>query len=367
MISLDVAVNLLWLAPGRVGGSEEYLVRQLAGLPSDAGINPVLYVQPGFATAHPELASRMATEVIPFRRDWRAARLVAEHSWLAAHTRTADVVHHGGGTMPVLGRRPALVTVHDLQYLDYPEHFSRARRAYLHSMMPRSIKRAALVATPSEFVRSTVIDAFGGDPARVVVVTHGVPEIDPPDQAFQASVLQRYGVAGRPYVVYPAITHPHKGHVVLVEMLRHLAPDFMLVLLGGTGPAEAAVRSAIERSGLSDRVVRPGRVPGPDRDALIAGAQVLVFPSQYEGFGAPLVEAMALGTPVVCSNHAAVREVVGDAAIVVEGGPAEWAQAVSDARHRRTELVEAGHHRRQAFTLETSGQALAAAYRLAAS
>ncbi len=364
---LDVAVNLLWLAPGRVGGSEEYLVRQLVGLPTDVGIEPVLYVQRDFAGTHAELASRMRTEVIPFQRDWRGARLVAEHTWLAARTRTADVVHHGGGTMPVLGHRPALVTVHDLQYLRFPEYFSRARRAYLHAMMARSIKRAAVVATPSEFVRSTVIDAFGADSTNVVVVPHGIPNIDPPDPEFQATLLERYGLADRPYVVYPAITHPHKRHMVLVEMLRFVAPELMLVLLGGVGPAETALRTAIEGSGMTDRVVRPGRVPGADRDALIAGAQALVFPSEYEGFGAPLIEAMAAGTPVVCSDHVAVREVVGDAAIVVGGGAAEWAQAVNDAHLRRSELVAAGHRRRQAFTLQASGRALATAYRLAAS
>ena len=88
---MRIAVNLLWLAPGRVGGSEEYLARQLTGLPHDAGIDPVLYSQPSFAAAHPELAARFEIVPMPFRRDWRGARVIAEHTWLAARTGGAAV------------------------------------------------------------------------------------------------------------------------------------------------------------------------------------------------------------------------------------------------------------------------------------
>jgi glycosyltransferase involved in cell wall biosynthesis len=118
--------------------------------------------------------------------------------------------------------------------------------------------------------------------------------------------------------------------------------------------------------GIGDRVIRTGRVTATDRDALLAGASALVFPSEYEGFGAPLVEAMALGVPVVCSAAPAVREVVADAAVIVDGGAEAWAAAVADAASRRDELVARGEVRRQAFTLDASSAALAAAYRLAA-
>ena len=126
--ALDVAVNLLWLAPGRVGGSEQYLVRQLAGLPAGSGIALRLMVQRPFVTAHPALSSRWPVEVWPLDKDWRGARIVAEHTWLAARTRSADVVHHGGGTVPIAAPRPIVLTIHDLQYLAHPQYFSRARR-----------------------------------------------------------------------------------------------------------------------------------------------------------------------------------------------------------------------------------------------
>jgi alpha-1,3-rhamnosyl/mannosyltransferase len=362
----DVAVNLLWIAPGRVGGSEQYLERQLLGM-SEPDVRVTVHCTRAFTAAHPGLADRHAHVVAPGGQDWRGGRIAAEHTWLALRTRDCDVVHHGGGTTPLVGRRPIVLTVHDLQYLTFPHYFSRARRAYLDAMVPRSIRRAAVVTAPSEYVRGTVVDAFGVDPARVVVVPHGIPAIADSSPADLAAVRRRAGLADRPYVVYPAITHPHKGHRVLVDMLAGGDPDLQLVLVGGAGAGEPALRAAVAASPHRGRVHRLGRVPDHERDALLAHAEALVFPSEYEGFGAPLVEAMALGTPVVCSTAAAVTEVVGDAAVVVpERSGSAWAEAVDEARRRRSELADRGHTRRREFTLATSGAALARAYRIAA-
>lgn len=363
---IEVAVNLLWVAPGRVGGSEQYLERQLLGLTAP-DVHATVHCTRRFVEAHPELAERHVVAVAPGGQDWRGGRIAAEHTWLALQTRRADVVHHGGGTTPLWGRRPIVLTVHDLQYLTFPHYFSRARRAYLDAMMPRSARRAAVVAVPSAYVRGTVIDAFGVDPDRVVVVPHGVPAVFDSTPDDLAAVRRRAGLADRPYVVYPAITHPHKGHRVLVEMLDHLDTEVQLVLLGGEGAAEPELRAAVAESAQHERVHRLGRVPDLQRDALLAHAEALVFPSEYEGFGAPLVEAMALGTPIVCSTAAAVTEVAGDAAVVVAARTGEaWAEGVSLARAQRQELVARGRARRAEYTPASSGTALADAYRCAA-
>ena len=364
-MTLRVDVNLLWLAPGRVGGSEQYLTRQLAGLPAGADVAPRLFVQAPFLAAHPDLSARFDTVPLPVDRDWRGLRILAEHTWLWARTRGADLVHHGGGTLPLGARGPAVLTIHDLQYRTFPQYFSPARRRYLEQMVPRSARRAAVVATPSDFVRGTVIDAFGIDPERVMTVLHGVPAAEAPDTAAVARALDRFGLGGRRYVVYPAITHPHKRHDLLVEAIARV-PDLTLVLIGGEGAAERDVQAAITRSGGADRVVRPGRVSDDERDALVAGAVAMAFPSEYEGFGAPLVEAMRLGTPVVCSAHPAVREVVGDAAFVVrEPTPSAWAAALAAVAAGRDDLVVAGRARARAFTPERSGAALVEAYQRA--
>jgi len=366
---MRVSVNLTWIAPGRVGGSEEYLVRQLLGLAEPSGVEIV--ATRSFHVAHPELAERFDTVESPIDRDNRALRIVTEHTWMAARTRHANLVHHGGGTAPLVGRRPVVLTIHDLQYLSLPGYFSAARRHYLERIVPRSVRDAAVVAVPSEFVRASVVDAFGADPGRVVVVPHGIPHHALPDPDAIAEARARWGVADRPYVLYPAISHPHKHHEVLIGMLDHLDDGTALVLVGGTGRGETGLVTAIGRSRARDRVVRTGRVSHADRDALLAGADALVFPSEYEGFGAPLVEAMALGVPVVAFGHPAIREVVGDAGVIVEtssGDPSvgeAWAEAVVEARRRRRELIGRGRERRTLFTTATSGAALDDAYRLA--
>ena len=363
---MRVAVNLTWLTPGRVGGSEEYLTRQLLGVdPSAHAVE--IYAEPSFGVAHPELVERFEFHPMPVAGH-RATRITLEHTWLAARARGAAVVHHGGGTMPLGQGGRTVLTIHDLQYLRHPEYFSATRRRYLAAMVPRSVRRATVVTVPSAFVRDHLCEAFGVPDERVVVVPHGVPGVDVPDADRVAAVLARYDVGRRPYVVFPAITHPHKGHAVLVEMLDSLDDETALVLIGGSGAAESALASVIWSSRHRDRVIRPGRVPSDDRDALVAGAEALVFPSEFEGFGAPVIEAMALETPVVCSSAEALVEVVGDAGVAVdEPTGAAWAAAVGEARRNRSELVVRGRRRRECFTIEASGAAVSAAYRTAAS
>ncbi len=364
----QLAVNLLWCVPGDVGGSEDYLVRQLIGLAGrPRPFVPTLYCLPAFVGAHPELAEHFPMVAAGISGARRPHRVLAENTWLARRTRKADVVHHGGGTVPTVHPGSIVLTIHDLQYLTHPEYLTPVKRRYLSSAIPRSIRQAAVITVPTQYVRSTVIGRFDVDPLRVRVVPHGVePELGT-DAADPSELRHRYGLGSGPILVFPAITHPHKGHRFLLEvMTAHWTdPDLRLVLLGGEGMAEAEVRATIDGLGLADRVVRAGRVPASDRDGLIAMADALVFPSEYEGFGAPVVEAMALGTPVICSDQAALAEVVGDAGLVLPRTPDAWADALGDVESRRDELIAAGHRRALSYTSDASGAALADAYRAA--
>lgn len=368
--ALRVAVNLLWCRPGQVGGTEEYLARQLVGLATVAPeVTARLLVPPGFAAAHPELTSRFELVGASAVARFRGGRVLAESLIGARSLGGADVVHHAGGTLPLRHAPvPTLLTVHDVQYLAHPQHFSLTRRTYLRRRLPPSVAGATAIAVPSAFVASTLTDAFHVDPARIVVVPHGY---DPPAASSLPpahELRRRYGLGDRRILVYPAITHPHKAHRLLVELLAGpwADPDVVLVLLGAAGSADVTVSATIAELGVGDRVIRPGRVPAADRDGLIALAEALVFPSEYEGFGAPVLEAMALGTPVVCSDRGALPEVVGDAAIVRPPTVDAWADALDTVNAARDELVTRGSERARRFTVSASGAALAAAYRLAA-
>jgi glycosyltransferase involved in cell wall biosynthesis len=369
---IDVAVNLLWCVPGQVGGSEQYLVRQLLGLASQSSehrtrFDTTLYCLAPFVAAHPELGEHHDMVAAPFSGERRLRRIVGEHTWLRRRTAGADLVHHGGGTAPLVGRRPIVLTIHDLQYRTHPEYLTPMKRRYLEQAIPQSVRRAAVVAVPTDYVRSTVIDAYGVDESRVVVVPHGVEATLGADAPSPERLRERYGLGTGTVIVYPAITHPHKNHRFLIELLaRHWTdPDLRLVLLGGRGSADADVVASIDRHGVGDRVVRPGRVSDAHRDGLLALADALVFPSEYEGFGAPVVEAMALGTPVICSDQPALAEVVGDAGVVLPLELDAWADALDVVGRRAAELRELGLARAAAFTTERSGVALADAYDLA--
>lgn len=362
-MTLDgIHVNLLWCAAGRVGGSEEYLVRQLVGLPD--GMNVTLHLGRVLAESRPELA-RHRREVARANVDRRIIRIPVEHTVLAAATRRASVVHHGGGTMPGLRPRvPTVLTIHDLQYRRFPHYFSTARRAYLQAVMPRSARSATVIATPTAHVADDVAESFGIDRSRIVVVPHGIPSVNVSDEVVAEIRRSHLGEGEGRLIVYPAITHPHKGHQLLLEaMARWPEKSDRLVLIGGVGSAEAQVQADITRLGLDDRVLRLGRVPGPERDALIAAADLIVFPSEEEGFGAPVMEAMAAGTPVIASRIGALSEVVGEAGVVVDREPDAFVDAMKRVLADPDPWVQQGLERSAQFSIEASGLALMEAYR----
>jgi alpha-1,3-rhamnosyl/mannosyltransferase len=366
--TVDVAVNLLWCVPGQVGGSEQYLVRQLLGLALTPNrFAPHLYCLASFAEAHDALRTRYPTTSPAIAGDRRSQRVLTEHRWLARRTKGVPLVHHGGGTAPAVGARPYVLTVHDLQFLTHPGYFGRTKRRYLAATVPRSVARAAVVTVPTDYVRSTVVDAYGADPARVVVVPHGVEPTLGAHAPTAEHLRRQYGLGEGPVLVFPAITHPHKGHRFLLRvMARHWHdPDLRLVLIGGAGAVEDEVTADIARLGLGERVVRAGRVPDTHRDGLIALADAVVFPSEYEGFGAPVVEAMALGTPVICSDRTALPEVAGNAGLVLPLDEDAWAGVLDELARSGPVMRTAGLERATNFTAAASGRALAAAYEMA--
>ena len=359
----EIAINLLWCAPGKVGGSEQYLTRQLAGLCGHSEFNLHAYVPQGFMTAHGELADVVHIHEMPSTAHNRGTRIFYENTWLAARTKSAHLVHHGGGTLPVRGNSNTLLTVHDVQYLTYPEYFSAVRLRYLKAMMPRSVQRARAIAVPSAYVRDVLIEKFSLPGEKIHVVRHGVEALVRNEKNV-ARMRNKYGLENVEYYVYPAMTHPHKNHAFLVSLLAGPWKNRSehVVFIGSTGRAHEELLKLVADTGVAHRVHIVGRVEGSERDAFVAGSRALVFPSQYEGFGAPLIEAMSLGVPVVCANTASLPEVAGNAALVLPLTLDAWSNMPSTIENMSGELVQRGYERVQHFSLAESGNDLAAVY-----
>lgn len=371
-MTATVGINLLWLVPGQVGGSEQSTLVTVEALrdlaPDDLAFR--LFVLEPFLAAHPELVASLPVEVLPLSGRSRLARIAGESTWLAARSRSVDLVHHAGGTAPPVRGAPHVLTIHDLQPLELHATHRALKRRYLGIAIPRSVKTARAVAVPSEHVRRSVLARTGVDPDRVITIPHGVAWPRAGATA-EDDLRRRYGIEG-PFVLYPAITYPHKNHATLVEAFAAVHrehPEVALVLPGASGSREAEVVEQVRRLGLAHAVHRLGRIPQPDIDGLFAAATVVAVPSRYEGFGLPAAEAMAAGVPVVAADATALAEVVGDAGrLVPPDDPAAWADALGGLLGdpaERARLAQLGRARAQRYTWAANAAAVADLYRQA--
>ncbi len=372
-MTIRAGLNLLWLAPGVVGGSEDYTVALIDALADRSDIELTLFANERFAEVHSDRVARLRTVLGPVTGENRVARVAAEATWLprAASSAGVDFMHHLGGTLPPFPGHPAVLTVHDLQPLMLPGNFTSVKRSYMRAVLPWSARRAEVVVTLSDYTRRQLSEMLGVDRERTVVVPPGIDEPTDAQLALwrERRVRRLYGLEDRPVFLYPAITYPHKNHRFLVDVFAEVAqrhPEALLVLPGGAGPDEAAVMSRIRERGVWRQVHRLGRIPRIDLDALYLEATALLFPSKFEGFGIPLLEAMARRCPVVAANTTAVPEAVGDAGVLLSPDDAEpWVDAIDrllDDPSVGAGLVAAGRAHARSFDWRSSAGTLAEAY-----
>lgn len=277
-----------------------------------------------------------------------------------------DVVHGTNFVVPPTRRAARVVTVHDLTPLRFPELCDPSTLAYPASIC-RAIGRGAWVHTDSAFVAREVVEELGADPGRVRVVHPGVPALPAPDPAAPARVLPR-GTSR--FVLAVGTAEPRKdlpGLVAAFDLLAPRRPDLALVLTGPPGWGSAQLEAAVAAARCGERVVVTGWVDGETLSGLVAGAAVLAYPSVYEGFGFPPLQAMAAGTPVVASRTGALEEVLGDAARLVTVGDrealADGLAAVLDSPAVASELAGRGAGRAAVYRWDRCAAGLEALYR----
>lgn len=306
----------------------------------------------------------------------RPSRLVWEQTTLPRRARRvgADVFHGPHYTLPRSLACPAVVTFHDPTFFTHPGLHERAKVAFFTRASRLSVRRAARTIAVSEFSRAGAVEHAGADPDRVDVVLHGIDHVrytPHADATVDAKLRTRVGVSG-PYVLWVGALEPRKDVPTLVEAFARLVREGTAETLVLAGPAAWGARQVaeeIERSGVGDRIVRTGYVSEEEKVALYRGASAFCYPSIAEGFGLPVLEAMACGCPVVTTTGSAPEQVGDGAVVLVPPGDAE---ALTEALReilsegvRAEDLRRRGVERARAFSWERTGEETFASYRRA--
>ncbi|HEY0119820.1 MAG TPA: glycosyltransferase family 1 protein [Cellulomonas sp.] len=325
--TVALTVEQLWQpTPGGSGTYIRELAAELVRLTDVVGIaaRHGRHAPPGGALPHPVATSRLPRPVL--YDAWSRLRRPLP----PASARHADVVHATTWAIPG-SRQPLVVTVHDLAFLRHPEHFTRRGVAFFRRSWQTVLREASVVLVPS---RTTADDclAAGLEAGRIAVVPHGV-RVPPVDASELARFRATHGL-GRPYALWVGTLEPRKNLGTLVSAYARVASSGLdLVIVGptGWGGTDATLRSALAAL-PADRVHTLGRLTFQGLHAAYAGARVFVFPSTWEGFGMPVLEAMAHGVPVITSSGTSMAEVADGAALLADPGRADgWAEAILEA------------------------------------
>jgi glycosyltransferase involved in cell wall biosynthesis len=250
---------------------------------------------------------------------------------------------------------PAVVTIHDLSFERHPELMDLRDRFVFRTMVPRSVRHAARVLAVSEQTKRDLIEHYRVEPEKIVVTPNGVDSLFAPNGSRPTR---------EPYALFVGTLQPRKDPIVALEAISLVDRGLRLVFVGPDKGSEGEARRAVTKLGLEERVKFAGHVEKDELARLYRGAACLVFPSRYEGFGLPVVEAMASGTPVVAAASGSIPEIAGDAAILVEpGDPVALAGGIERAIADRKRLVPAGLERASLYSWSETARRTLAVYR----
>jgi glycosyltransferase involved in cell wall biosynthesis len=351
----------------RRAGIHQYIWQVLRHLPTaELGLQPIVYTRQTEA-----LADRPNLWLVPSR--WptqrRLARIAWEQvvwPWLARRDKLA-LAHSMAFVRPLLQPCPTIVTIYDLSFVYYPDAFPVWQRLYLKLQTAHACRRACHLVTISRSGRQDVQQQFGVNPERITVIQPGV---DPAFRPLPPNEVNRFrqeqGLPAR-FVLHVGTLQPRKNLPLLLDAFAQLlVPDVELVLVGSKGWLFAEIFAKVGALGLQNRVRFAGYVPDEMLPWWYNAAALLVFPSLYEGFGLPVVEAMACGTPVIAANSSSIPEAAGEAALLFApadvAGLTERMETVLTNTAVSDQLRQQGPIQAQQFSWERAGRETAVLY-----
>jgi len=361
--------------PADRGGVGRYVDGLIPAL-ARAGADLAVVCQRADAERYSRMSDRIEVVAGPAAIAHRPARLAWEQTGLplVAQQLAAEVVHSPHYTMPLRVGRPVVVTIHDVTFFTQPEQHTSVKGTFFRSATRTALRRATRVIVPSKATRDELVRVLDADPTMLDVAYHGVdPEVfHVPTDAEKARVAARLGLRG-PYIAFLGVLEPRKNVPNLirgwVQAVHWRDEPPALVLAGGSG-WDDEVDAAIAEVPSHLRVVRPGYLRFADLPGYLGGATVVSFPSHGEGFGLPVLEAMACGAAVLTTHRLSLPEVGGDAVAYTEPGATDIAAALTallDDGARRATLGQAALARAREFTWAASAEAHLACYQRAVS
>ncbi|MBI3241210.1 MAG: glycosyltransferase family 4 protein [Chloroflexi bacterium] len=310
----------------------------------------------------PPLPSNFSIRHLPFHdiwlaRLWHRAQLPAPVDLI---TGPIDIYHAPDFTLPPT-RVSSLLTIHDLSFARDPESAAPGLRAYLNTVVPRSVRRASHIIAVSQTTKNDLIELYNTPANKITVVYEGVDSIFKPTPS--PAIRAKYGLGDKPFIFSVSTLQPRKNFQRLIQAFARLPADFNLVIAGGKGWLYDDIFAEAEKPAARGRVIFPGFVPDADLPALYTEAALFAYPSLYEGFGLPLLEAMACGTPTVTSNVSCLPEVAGGAAVLVDPYSVESiATGLKEAATTPEPWVRKGLKRAAGFRWDEAASQLLALY-----
>jgi glycosyltransferase involved in cell wall biosynthesis len=376
-VSVRVALNLVFLVPGETGGMEVYARELLPRLAAIDGLEPVAIVnRVAAAERDAPWGGAVRALVAPVdardRKQWVWGE--QRHVPRLAREAGADLVHSLASTGParIAGGPPRVTTVHDLHYAVVPDAHFGLRGLGMRLLVPAAVRASRRVIADSQATKDDVVRVIGTPPERIDVVPLAttLPPADAPVTA-EAELRTRLELGERPLLLSLAAKRPHKNVEGLIDALAGIPPERrpLLVVPGYPTEHEAALRARAAAAGVAENVRFPGWLAAADVEGLWRACVAHVFPSFYEGFGLPVLEALARGVPCASSDRASLPEVAGDAALLFDpADPAAIRAAIErllgDAELRER-LRRDGLARAATFTWERTAEQTARSYELA--